>query len=173
MAELLGTVASGIGVAEAALAMGSSMLKLREIWKDIQDAPEMISHLNHEVDVLRALLVGLEYGFEPGDIPSKQSFSIHTLSMTKPAASYCHKACDALSTLATDLETQMRSARKAKRVTARLRVLLKQNEIEKFQQRLDRAIDLLQLALTTLQLAHTAWQSRQLGVYGTQLNHLT
>lgn len=55
---------------------------------------------------------------------------------------------------------------------AKLRALLKQGEIEKFQERLDRAIDMLQLAFTTLQLAHSARQSRQIAVHGTQLNQL-
>lgn len=170
MAELLGAVASGIGIAEVATAMGGSMFKLRELWKDIQDAPETINHLQHEVDVLQVLLMGLEDGF---GTDGTEPFSSHNFSITKPATSYCSRACDALSTSVTDLRVQIRSATKTKRAMAKLRVLLKQKEIEKFQERLDRAIDLLQLSLTTLQLAHSAWQSRQIGVYGTQLSQLT
>lgn len=43
MAELLGTVASGIGVAEFALTVGESMSKLRRLWENVQEAPETIA----------------------------------------------------------------------------------------------------------------------------------
>lgn len=60
MAEVLGIVASGISVAQLAGQVTSSIIKLREYWKQIQNAPADINRLLREIESLNLILCHIQ-----------------------------------------------------------------------------------------------------------------
>ncbi|KAK8043195.1 hypothetical protein PG994_013678 [Apiospora phragmitis] len=52
MAEPLGIVASGIAVAQLGVAAGVAVWKLRQLWGEVQDVPEVISDLIERIDLI-------------------------------------------------------------------------------------------------------------------------
>lgn len=62
MAELLGTIASAISVAEVevGLKVCGNFLKLKRLWSEAKEVPEIISDLMAETELLILLLGGFE-----------------------------------------------------------------------------------------------------------------
>ncbi|KUJ17096.1 uncharacterized protein LY89DRAFT_71983 [Mollisia scopiformis] len=55
MAEL-GLIASGMGIASLGIQIGSGIIKLKQLWDDVNDAPEDIKYLLEEIETLSDLL---------------------------------------------------------------------------------------------------------------------
>lgn len=174
MAEVLGSVASGFGVVEFAPTVGESIPKLRKLWKDIQDAPERIEALRTEAFLLETVLSHLDDGPGTAIIPTPATgprpVSIPTTNLI---AAHCRTALQDLHTLVDDLSNEISSAKRGRRVLAKLKVVLKKGDVDKFQKRLDKALGLFQCALSALQASHFGYQSTQLEFPSTTMVQLT
>jgi hypothetical protein len=60
MAEVLGKVASGISVAQLAGQITSSIIKLKNYWNQIQNAPSDINRLLREIESLNLILCHIQ-----------------------------------------------------------------------------------------------------------------
>ncbi|KAM7202658.1 hypothetical protein V8F33_002584 [Rhypophila sp. PSN 637] len=60
MAEVLGIVASGLAVQQTAGQVVKSLIKLRRLWDQIQDAPDEIQDLMADIACFAALLSEME-----------------------------------------------------------------------------------------------------------------
>lgn len=173
MAEILGAVASGFGVAEFALTVGESMSKLRRLWKDVQEAPETIATLQREISQLKKILLDLDNG--PGATLLAPAGPVPLLNdqPTTPITAHCREALRDLQSMIDDVSGEISSVKRGKRQLSKLKVVLKKSDIEKFQARLDKALDLLQPALLGLLMKHFGSHSKQLEVVSSQMVCLT
>lgn len=64
MAEVHGTIASAIAVAEVGFKVGGTVFKLRQLWKEVQEVPETIRDMMREIYLLEPLLSEVERDFE-------------------------------------------------------------------------------------------------------------
>lgn len=148
MAELLGTIASGIAVGEVALKVGGTLFKLHELWKEVQKVPDTIQELLQEIEAYGPLLDGVESGFEMSETLQIGNHSLGTFNTahSRAAAALCREPLQKLRQLVEDLSNEISSTRRLRRNISRAKVLLKKDDVKKFQERLQRTVSLLNLA---------------------------
>lgn len=148
MAELLGTIASGIAVGEIALKVGGTLFKLHELWKEVQKVPDAIQELLQEIEVYGPLLDGVESGFDMSETLQTGNYSLETSNRAhgRAAAALCREPLQKLRQLVEDLSNEISSARRLKRNISKVKVLLKKDDVKKFQDRLQKSLSLLNLA---------------------------
>lgn len=152
MAEVLGTISSALAVAEVGLKVGGTMLKLRELWKEVQGVPETIRDLMREIDIMEPLLADIERDLQ--DDTSLDPSSAFNPAPGRMSASFCQEPLRELQGLVRDLSAGIGSAKKRKRGIAKVKVLLRKEDLNKFQSRLERAVRLLQSAQLHRMSAH-------------------
>lgn len=157
MAEILGTVSSAIAVVEVGLKVGGTLLKLRELWKEVQYVPQKIQDIMSQIDIYEPILVDIERHLQVdpmngSDVKVGTSGHLNACIGTK-ISSCCREAFHDLQDLVKDLSLQITSAKRTKRGFGKLKVLLKKDDLDRFQSRLQRAFWLLQLAITSQQSA--------------------
>lgn len=167
MAEILGTVSSAIAVAEVGLKVGGTLLKLRELWKEVQYIPQKIQDLMSQIDIYEPILADIQRHLE---VDPKNSQSVGTSALLRASigaktSSYCSAALHNLQDLVRELSDQITSAKRRERGIGKLKVLLKKDDLNRFQVQLERASQLLHLA-------HTSQQSAKLDYQSSQINHL-
>lgn len=155
MAEILGTVSSAFAVAEVGVTVGSTLFKLRELWREVQDVPDKIQDLLAQIDIYGPLLADLDRQLQVCPLPGAivGTPSLFDTSVERKASSYCKEALSDLQDLVEELRSNISSAQRRKRGIAKFKVLLKKDDLNKFQGRLERAFWLLQFAHTTQQSA--------------------
>lgn len=159
MAEILGTVSSAIAVAEAGLKVGGTLLKLRELWKEVQYVPQKIQDIMSQMDILEPILADIERHLQGNlihgsDAQVKVGTSAQSnASIRTRTASYCREAFHDLQGLVKELSLQINSAKGTRRGIGKLKVVLRKHDLNRFQSRLERVFWLLQLALTSQQFA--------------------
>lgn len=148
MAELLGTIASGIAVGEVALKVGGTLFKLHELWKEVQQVPDTIQDLLQEIEVYGPLLDGVEFGFDMCESLQfgNQSLGTFNTAHGRTAAALFREPLQRLQQLVEGLSDEISSARRLKRNFSRAKVLLRKDDVKKFQHRLQRTLSLLNLA---------------------------
>lgn len=173
MPEILGTVASGLGVAEFALTVGGVLSKLTRLWIDVQEVPGTIDALKIEVGILEGFLSDTErrHGATVDQALGLQPFC-STLS-TLPITVYCREALNDLQSLVEYMRREIGTVRRGKKTFAKLKAVLKKGQLAKFQERMNRALGLLQMALLSLQITHSGFHSDQLAMVSAQLDQLT
>ncbi|KAK0109191.1 hypothetical protein ONS96_003014 [Cadophora gregata f. sp. sojae] len=72
MAEVLGVVASGIAVTQLAGQVAKSVIKLKECWDQVQEAPADIKYLLREIDSLNLILNHIQEGQTKQEKPDCQ-----------------------------------------------------------------------------------------------------
>lgn len=146
MAEILGTVSSAIAVAEVGLKVGGTVLKLRRLWEEVQEVPEKIQDLMAQIDIYEPILADAERAFELDPVVGSAIGLSQPLdkSIGRTSSSQCREALRDLQQLIEELSGKIESARKGKRTIAKVKVLLKKDDLKKFQRRLKRAQWLLQ-----------------------------
>jgi hypothetical protein len=137
MAEVLGVVASGIAVGQLATSIASGVTKLRKLWNEVQSAPQRIAFLVDELEMLSEVLADTEQAFI-GD------FAAYPVG--RRIIQCCEKAISDLMNLLDDLPTKIATAKRLNRGKAKLKVVLKKDDIELYEKRLDSMIRLLGLA---------------------------
>ena len=138
-------VASSITVGALAVNVANSVVKLKNCWDSIQDAPEDIQFLIERVDILSQILRDVE------EDQTQNSMSSRLLDDS--TASKCLKTCKAAADRLTQLTEKMAmsidTSRQLKRKWISAKVVLKKDKILKFEKELQFCISLLQLSHET------------------------
>ncbi len=131
MAEL-GLIASGMGIASLGIQIGSGIIKLKQLWDDVKDAPEEIQYLLDEIETLSQVLSAVD---DDDNLP---------LSAAK-RLELCSKGANLLKSLLEELQA---SVGKRKRLGG-LKNVLKKGTVERLRERLKSAVMMLNLSCQT------------------------
>jgi hypothetical protein len=142
MAELVGVVASGISIGTLAVQIASSIVKLKDYWSQIKEAPEDIRLLLEEIDDLYLLLHGIED--DRAQNPISNSL-LDQVSATR-CIEHCKRVADRLNDLVYDLEKDITGRKGLKKKWASTKAVLEKAKIDRYKSRLETAVKLLSLA---------------------------
>ena len=142
MAELVGVVASGIGIATLAAQIASSAIRLKGYWSELKEASKDIRLSIEEIEDIQLVLSDIEEDQRCNPISRTASGS--------RSASRCLERCkvgaDLLKNLADDLGAEITSSSKTKKAWASAKVILKRDKFEKYKLQLERAVRVLTLS---------------------------
>ncbi|KAK6224011.1 hypothetical protein LQW54_000157 [Pestalotiopsis sp. IQ-011] len=143
MAEVLGVVASGIAVVDAAGQIGSGIIKLRRLWDEIKDVPETINSLMQQLELLAMVIGEMEtmQHSSAGDAIRPFNSKGMQLSMIR-----CREAMNTLDDLVSKLAMHVDSEKRSKRAKAKLKVALSKDNLAQCHNRLKDTVQLLQFA---------------------------
>ncbi|KAK4210312.1 hypothetical protein QBC37DRAFT_485485 [Rhypophila decipiens] len=110
MAEVLGIVASGLAVQQTAGQVVKSLIKLRRLWDQIQDAPDEIQDLMADIACFAALLSEME-----GQLVESSPVACQSLQLSR-------NALGQLEAVVSALETQSASPKRSKRLMGALKM---------------------------------------------------
>lgn len=142
MAEVLGVVASGIAVTQITAQVTKSIIKLKEYWDQVQEAPAEIKYLLREIDSLHLILSHIQ------DDQAKQtrsSISVDNLCIHH-SFKLCKEGADELRGLADELAEKVDGKKGWRKKVGSVKVVLKKEDIKKLKKRMKHAIQLLQLS---------------------------
>ncbi|KUJ20769.1 uncharacterized protein LY89DRAFT_730785 [Mollisia scopiformis] len=139
MAEILGLVSSGLSVASIAIQISDSVLKLKEFWSSVKDAPEDIKYLVDEIDTLGLILTDI------GNNERRRDSSLVGFASARKCLALCQKGSRILEEVANDLEDKIGN----KRRVGAFRAALKIGMVEKLRDRLKNAQFMLMLSNQT------------------------
>ena len=135
-------VASSITIGALAVNVANSVVKLKNCWDSIQDAPEDIQFLIERVEILSQILRDVE--------EDQTQNSMSSMLLDESTASKCLKTCkaaaDRLRQLTERMATSIDTSRRLKRKWISAKVVLKKDKILKFEKELQSCISLLQLS---------------------------
>lgn len=153
MAEVLGVVASGIAVVDAAGQIGSGILKLRRLWSEVKDVPDTINSLMQQLELLAVVIGEMEtiQHSSTGDATRPLNSQGMQLSMTR-----CREAMNVLEHLVSNLTHHVNSQKRLKRAKAKLKVALEKDALNQCHKRLSNAVQLLQVAQGCYQMCVTS-----------------
>ncbi|KAI0105938.1 hypothetical protein F4814DRAFT_452317 [Daldinia grandis] len=154
MAETLGVAASGIAVAQIAIQVGGTVVKLKQLWDEVKDVPDDVVDLMDQIDCLDPVLWEVEDSFNQAELPSTLWGDLASKSTTR----YCRKALENLTAMVEELSIQISSAKKGRRKITAVKVLLKKDSIRKLERRLENAVRMLTLAQQSYLVALTKVQ---------------
>ncbi|KAJ0114130.1 hypothetical protein J7T55_007964 [Diaporthe amygdali] len=127
MAEVLGTIASGLQVAALAGKIISIGLQIRTVYHEIQDASEEVTLRLQELEALSETLQDSK-------------------SVSSKVRRFCERCLCELYLVLGDLEGHIQKSKGIRRMVASTKVILKKDTIRKLESRLDRSVQLLGLA---------------------------
>ncbi|GJC87660.1 hypothetical protein ColLi_10498 [Colletotrichum liriopes] len=136
MAEVFGVVVSALTVAEMAGKFGTSLIKLKKLWNEVQDVPNEMAQLFRQLELLRPVLAEMESEF------TQQTHKVYQNS----AANLSGGELDAL---AEDLQSRINAAKRSKRNITKLKVTFKKDQIRSYQEKIQFALQLLSLSQQT------------------------
>jgi hypothetical protein len=139
MAEVVGTIASGIGIATLALNIAQSVGQLKGFWDEVRDAPADIRDLLDEVEDLCLLLADIE--------AHQDKNPIVCMVLSRPAMARslerCRHCARRLRELAEELGADLEGRDGLRRRWAAGKVVLKKEKIERYRARLSNAVKML------------------------------
>ncbi|KAK1688432.1 hypothetical protein BDP55DRAFT_655910 [Colletotrichum godetiae] len=141
MAEVFGVVVSAFTVVEIAGKLGSSTIKLKKLWDEVQEVPSEMNQLVGMVDILNATLTELDRAFDKAGDPNFGTLDV--------SLNWCQQAATDLDTLATDLQQQIATAKRFRRRITKLKVTFKKDLIRSCEQKVQTALQILSLSLST------------------------
>ncbi|KAI0843876.1 hypothetical protein F5Y00DRAFT_267139 [Daldinia vernicosa] len=154
MAEALGVAANGIAVAQIAIQVGGTAVKLKQLWDEVKDVPDDITDLMDQLDCLDPVLWEVENGFNKVELPSILWDDLASKSTSR----YCRKALENLTAMVEELNLEISSAKKGWRKIKAVKVLLQKDSIKKLERRLEKAVRMLTLAQQSYLVALTQVQ---------------
>ena len=141
MAEVVAVIASGIAIEQAAGQLVVAALKTRQLWEQVQNASQRVRYLLEDIDIYSALLQDNERHFASG--------SILRSSLDATVAQRISRACDRaikqLDDVCQDLCKDMNSPKRSKRMLGGIRVVLKDNAVRQYEERLKDTLYMLQM----------------------------
>lgn len=153
MAEILGTVASGLAVAEVGLKVGGTVWKLKKLWQEVHQVPATIQDLMRQIEMMDPILSDYETILGIGSTAIPIQPPTHNGAPATQSAAYCREALNDLRRLVEDLDVAVESERRSRRTVARMKAVLKKDTVKGFQDRLEKAMRLLQWS----QMNYLAW----------------
>lgn len=142
MAEVISIVASGIAISQLSHITGSTVLKLKQLWNEVEGAHEVIEDLMAQIDCLDPTLWEAEHTFSQEALPS----SLWNDTAAKNSAKYCRIALQKLTSNVNDLSTQIRSAKRYRRKFGAVKVVLKRAQLKDLENKLENAVRVLSIA---------------------------
>ncbi|KAK5556558.1 hypothetical protein LTR46_005750 [Exophiala xenobiotica] len=150
MAEILGVVAGGAGLASLAVQLLECIHKLHDLHANIRDAPVEIREILEEVDLLGDVLTSY-LGVSGG---ATRTCLVPTV-VQKQALGRCSKVLDILRNIAQELETTMQRSRTRRWINwAKVEAAFKRKQLARIQTALDRAKSTLTLAILIDRSSH-------------------
>lgn len=144
MAELLGTVASGISVAALAIQIGKSLIKLKCFWNTIKEVPEDIALLIEEIEDFNQLLLEIEESYDQAKL-----FNIALDSISSERCLLlCRKSSLKLKTLVDTLVLDVEKQRGLQKKLKFARIALQKDKVEKYRRQLERDMGRLSLSFS-------------------------
>lgn len=141
MAEIVGVVASGIAIAQAAGMLLKASIKIKGLLQHVKNIPEETRLLLDKIETLtQTLSVPESLGPDDPPIPAALNGALHT------AILQCRSASDQLSEVAQELESEMARARGLKRGLVAVKVALRRDSLMVHEKRLSHAVEVLQVA---------------------------
>ncbi|GAW26651.1 putative ankyrin repeat-containing protein [Rosellinia necatrix] len=154
MAEALSLAASGIAVAQLVKQVGKSIIKLKQLWDELQDVPSTIANLLDQIDCLDPALWAAENSFSQASLPP----IIWDDRIASRSTAYCRKALDSLNEIVDELTAQIHRPGKLGRKLRRINVVLKKEQLKCLESRLQSAVRMLMLAQQSYLVALTRVQ---------------
>ncbi|KAH9218729.1 hypothetical protein DL95DRAFT_521084 [Leptodontidium sp. 2 PMI_412] len=142
MVEVLGVVASGIAVTQLAGQVTKSIIKLKEYWDQVQEAPAEIKYLLREIDSLSLILSHIQ------DDQAKQTtggIQVDNLCI-RQSLELCKEGADELRGLADELAEKIDGKKGWRKKVGSVKVVLKREDVKKLKKRMKNAIRLLSLS---------------------------
>jgi len=130
----VGIVASGLAVQHTAGQIIKTLFQLRQLLDQIQDAPERIQDLMTDLSSFAALLVEMEGQLVEGGSLARQSVQL------------CRDALTRLDGVVSGLQIQLASPRRRKAFIGALNVVIRRDELKRYEEKLERAFRLLQMS---------------------------
>ncbi|KAG9501587.1 hypothetical protein J7337_007278 [Fusarium musae] len=112
MAEILGLASSIITIVEVAGKLGTSIIRLKRLWDEVQDVPASIQRCIEQLEILAPAIEEMDHEFE------KTRNMIRNDSAAKRSLEYSRKAVETLDTLVRDMETQISAVKASRRLIA-------------------------------------------------------
>jgi len=142
MAELVGVIASGISIGALVAQIGSSIIKLKGYWDEIQEAPETVRDLIDDIEDLHSILADIK------DDQFRNPVSALLLDGTSRTncVTHCQRAANKLEELAKELKTEIDSSKSIRRKFVATKVMLKKGKLDRYKDKLGRAVRLLALS---------------------------
>ena len=139
MAEVLGVVASGIAVGTLAAKVTSCVVKLRDCWEQVKDAPADISTLLRQIDCFSLIVSQIQNGPRLPDLTFNNECLNRSLSL-------CEEGLGELADLVNELDEKIRDKGGFRKKFGGLKVVLKKDDLKRAKSRMKSAISLLSLA---------------------------
>jgi predicted nucleic acid-binding Zn-ribbon protein len=143
MAEILGLASSIITIVGVARKLGTSTVRLKRLWDEVQDVPESIRRCIDHLELLAPAIEEMDNEFQ------QTRHMVQNDSAAKRSLEYSRKAVETLETLVRDMESQITASRKRKRFVAQFKVIIKKEVIEEHQRQLNSALQLVSLSQQT------------------------
>jgi hypothetical protein len=150
MAEVLSVVASGIAVTQAAQSLGTIVVSLSRLWREVRDVPETVRQVLEDIEITGDLVGVIEAEFEEAFSDSPVSSTTTSTPLTKLQCltiQRCRQAHKDLGNLVEDLRADIASSRRRKRVIGKAKVVLKKDVLEGYERRLQKALRFLGFAV--------------------------
>ncbi|KAK1977449.1 hypothetical protein LZ30DRAFT_258666 [Colletotrichum cereale] len=147
MAEVFGVVVSALTVAGMVSKFSTSIFKLRQLWDEVQDAPEDIRQRIRQLAIVKPMLEEMEAGLRDDGQHRIRDSGAAGLSLE-----YCRQAADELELLAEDLQGRISRAKRS-RGLVKLKVTLKKDVLKRYHERIQFALQLLALSQHTYIIA--------------------
>lgn len=143
MADIIGCVTGAIAIAQVVAGVSQVMVKLNQQWSMVKDIPADIIDLMNQIECFYPTLVETE-----SIVGKETSPSPHQEFILKRAATYCRKALDDLDGATQELSSAVSTARNKQKLVY-LKVILKKQQLQKLERRLECAVKTLTLVQQT------------------------
>lgn len=143
MAEvIIGVVSGALTFATVAAQVTKSIIKIKDCWNQIRDAPEDIQRLVSSLELFGQVLVDIEADLSQNSFADALKNSSHACQSLK----FCKEAVNDLEAVSRNLMEDIRDAKGLKRAYASFKAVAKKGNIEKYRARLESAKSLLSLS---------------------------
>ncbi|KAI0149031.1 hypothetical protein BJ166DRAFT_536707 [Pestalotiopsis sp. NC0098] len=168
MAEVLGVVASGIAVVDAAGQIGSGIMKLKKLWSEVKDVPETINSLMQQLELLTVVIGEMETIQQSSVGDAMRPFNSQGMQLSMMR---CREAMDTLDHLVSKLAMHVDSEKRSKRARAKLKVALSKDNLAQCHERLKDTVQLLQFAQGCYQMSISGAVLQRLIALPTESEH--
>jgi hypothetical protein len=142
MAEVLGIIASGISIVQIAGQAADCIIKLKEHWRQIREAPDDIKQLLLEIDSLNLILHQIQDDQARKAVPNL----IFDNLCVRQCIELCSEGTRELHNLVNDMAEKIDGKRGWRRQMGSIKVVLKKEEVKQMKHKMKNAIRLLSLA---------------------------
>ncbi|KAH6990686.1 hypothetical protein BKA56DRAFT_214028 [Ilyonectria sp. MPI-CAGE-AT-0026] len=140
--------AAGIAFIQISTDIVKCVIKARKLWQEIKDLPKEIDDMLSDLKVFGSVFEGIQEQLEADNlILTRDDASI------KSSLKLARHAHSGLNDMIKDMEKQISSRKGLKKKAALVRITTKKDDLEKYQQRLSRTVDFLQMSIQSYQIA--------------------